>query len=169
MGSTRRTERAADRATAFRHEVEAEWECVPGQNLPARGCRPIAVLGRERRRRRYGDPLDRRPEEVLRDVTNGLSSERPRSTSTRSCSPGTTPTIDGVDDEATTPCARSTARTARPRDPRQRVQGPGRERLIAGDIRPPGRALPRRDGVLAKWAEEFRTFWDLPDDFEVPA
>ena len=45
-----------------------------------------------------------------------------------------------------------------------------REQLLADDIPAPARALYR--DVLAispGWAREFRAFWDLPGDFEVPA
>jgi len=41
---------------------------------------------------------------------------------------------------------------------------------VTGDIPAPTAALYR--DVLsfsAKWAEEFRSFWSLPDDYEVPA
>ena len=44
-----------------------------------------------------------------------------------------------------------------------------REMLLAGDIPVPARAMYRDVmEVSPTWAHEFRAFWDLPDNFEVP-
>ena len=157
----------------FVSEVEAEWEYVPGQNYPARVLPPeslFSVVSGDGGG--YGDPLERRPEEVLRDVTDGLSSERTALdvyavVFTRDDAG----LIDGVDAAATT-----TLRAQHRRDrlaraiPASEYKARVRERLIAGDIPAPAAALYR--DVLqfsAKWAAEFRAFWQLPDDYEVPA
>jgi acetone carboxylase alpha subunit len=120
----------------------------------------------------YGDPLERRPQEVLRDVVDGLSGEQTaldvyavvftRDDAQR---------VTGVDTEATKALrARHRADRLARAVPASQYKATVRERLLAGDIPAPAAALYR--DVLrfsAKWAAEFRTFWDLPDDYEVPA
>ena len=138
----------------FVSEVEAEWEYVPGQNYPARVLPPeslFSVVSGDGGG--YGDPLERRPEEVLRDVTDGLSSERTALdvyavVFTRDDAD----LIDGVDAEAT-PALRAQHRQgpARPRRPGQRIQGPGPRAADRGrHTGPRGRALPGRAAVLGQ-------------------
>ena len=157
----------------FVSAVEAEWEYVPGQNYAARALPAeslFSVVSGDGGG--YGDPLERRPEEVLRDVVDGLSSEQTALdvyavVFTRDDAN----LVNGVDAKAT---AALRARHRKDRlaraIPASEYKARVRERLITGDIPAPAAALYR--DVLrfsAKWAAEFRTFWELPDDYEVPA
>jgi N-methylhydantoinase B/oxoprolinase/acetone carboxylase alpha subunit len=157
----------------FVREVEADWEYVPGQNYPARplpaGSLFSIVSGDGGG---YGDPLERNPGAVLRDVLDGLSSERTAlDVYGVVLTHDETQAVTGVD-----PGATASTREQRRRDRLARAisaaeyKARTRQRLLTGDIPAPARALYR--DVLAfspKWAEEFRAFWDLPEDYEVPA
>jgi len=157
----------------FVTRIEAEWEYVPGQNYPANALPPnslFSVVSGDGGG--YGDPLERSPDAVLRDVSDGLSSERTalevyavvftRDGDKRP---------DGVDVDATTELRAQHRRDRLARAiPAQEYKAQVRARLIAGDIPDPAAAMYR--DVLrfsANWAAEFRGFWDLPDDYEVPA
>jgi acetone carboxylase, alpha subunit len=156
---------------AFVSQITADWEFIPGQNYPTRSLPPYSLFsvvsgdggG-------YGDPLDRRPQDVLRDLDDGLSSER------------TAGAVYGVvilrgqdgrtrvDEEATNALRllRRQERLARG-VPAQEYKARVRQQLISGDVPPPARALYR--DVLAfspTWAAEFRRFWSLPDDYQMP-
>ena len=155
---------------AFVREVEADWEFAHGQNYPARSLEPYSIFsvvsgdggG-------YGDPLERDPRGVIRDLDNGITTER------------TVREVYGVVveaspeghtfDEASTAELRAEKRRQRLERgvPAAEYKHRMKERLLAGDIPEPARALYADVlGVSAKFAAEFRTFWGLPDDYEVP-
>ena len=67
-----------DRAVPqFVEDVDADWHCVLGQNVPTAALEPFSLFsvvsgdggG-------YGDPLLRAPADIVRDVANGLSGVR---------------------------------------------------------------------------------------------
>ena len=156
----------------FVTQLDGEWEFVPGQNYPARSLPEYSLFsvvsgdggG-------FGDPLERNPEHVVRDVNDGLSGARRAAEVYGVALVADDAGAHQVDTAATTKLrqdlrAQRLARAVPAREYKARV----RERLLTGDIPAPAAALYR--DVLsfsAKWAEEFRSFWSLPDDYEVPA
>jgi acetone carboxylase alpha subunit len=169
----------ADRAIPlFVEEVEADWRCVLGQNVPTASLEPYSLFsvvsgdggG-------YGDPLLRSPADVIRDYTNGLSGTRVAAdvygvviTETPDPNSDGSGVTVGYDKEATDALRAEHRRQRLQRAiPAAEYKKRQRERLLAGDIPVPARAMYRDVmEVSPAWATEFRTFWDLPDDFEVP-
>ncbi len=156
----------------FVRELGGQWEYVGGQNYQTRTLPPYTVFsvvtgdggG-------YGDPIERDPALVVQDldagVTNVRTAERVYGVVVASSDAGEF----AVDLDATA-ARRQQIRGERLRRsvPARQYKEQARERLLAGDIPAPARALYR--DVLAVspgWAREFRSFWDLPEDFEVPA
>jgi N-methylhydantoinase B/oxoprolinase/acetone carboxylase alpha subunit len=161
----------ADRAIPqFVEEVEADWRCVLGQNVPTAALEPFSLFsvvsgdggG-------YGDPLLRSPADVLRDYSNGLSGTRVAADVY-----GVVVTEDedgniGYDKEATEALRQKHRKERLERAiPAAEYKRRERERLVSGDIPVPAKAMYRDVmEVSPAWAKEFRTFWDLPDDFVV--
>jgi acetone carboxylase alpha subunit len=161
----------ADRAVPqFVDEIDADWECVLGQNVPTASLKPFSLFsvvsgdggG-------YGDPLLRPPAEVVHDIANGLSGTRVAADVY-----GVVITEDSegsvwFDDEATASLRAEHRRQRLERAvPASEYKRHQRERLLSGDIPSPARAMYRDVmQVSPSWAAEFRTFWDLPEDFQV--
>jgi hypothetical protein len=117
----------------------------------------------------YGDPLLRPPAEVVHDIANGLSGTRVAADVY-----GVVITEDSegsvwFDDEATASLRAEHRRQRLERAvPASEYKRHQRERLLSGDIPSPARAMYRDVmQVSPSWAAEFRTFWDLPEDFQV--
>jgi N-methylhydantoinase B/oxoprolinase/acetone carboxylase alpha subunit len=155
----------------FVQSIEAEWEFVHGQNYTARPLPPFSIFsvvsgdggG-------YGDPLERDPSSVVLDLDNAVTTER------------TARDVYGVvvsrgergfevDAKATEEIRDAKRRERLERGvPASQYKKQVRERLLSGDIPGPAKALYRDVlKISAKFANEFKTFWDLPDDYEVPA
>jgi hypothetical protein len=150
--------------------VKADWRCVLGQNVPTAALEPFSLFsvvsgdggG-------YGDPLLRSPADVLRDYSNGLSGKRVAADVY-----GVVVTEDeegniGYDKEATEALRQKHRKERLERAiPAAEYKRRERERLVSGDIPVPAKAMYRDVmEVSPAWAKEFRTFWDLPDDFQV--
>lgn len=155
---------------AFVTQIEADWEFVPGQNYPASALPPYSVFsvvsgdggG-------YGDPLERDPAAVTRDVANGLSSCRTAS-EVYGVVIGSEGDAGPVADIAATEQLREQRRRERLARavPAREYKRQARERLLRGDLPAPARALYADVmRISARWAAEFCRFWDLPDDFEL--
>ena len=154
----------------FVEDVEADWHCVLGQNVPTASLEPFSLFsvvsgdggG-------YGDPLLRAPVDIVRDVENGLSGSRVAADVY-----GVVVTV-GTDggvayDKDATESLRAQHRRERLQRgvPAAEYKSRERERLISGDIPEPARAMYRDVMQISSiWAAEFRSFWDLPEGFEV--
>jgi N-methylhydantoinase B/oxoprolinase/acetone carboxylase alpha subunit len=162
-----------DRAVPqFVEDVDADWQCVLGQNVPTAALEPFSLFsvvsgdggG-------YGDPLLRAPADIVRDVANGLSGLRVAADVY-----GVAVTVNGegdvgIDQEATDRLRGEQRRQRLERAvPAAEYKRRERERLIAGDIPAPARVMYRDVMQISPiWAAEFRSFWDLPEAFEVSA
>ena len=151
---------------AFVDQIDADWELVLGQNYPVReldaGSLFSVVTGDGGG---FGDPLERDPAGVARDVANSLTSVE---TARRVF--GVVFAADGAIDDAATADRRAEIRALRRSRglPAVEYKARARERVLARTFPEPVRAM--YSDVLrisAKFATEFRTFWDLPDDYEV--
>lgn len=154
----------------FVEQVSADWTCVLGQNVPTSSLEPYSLFsvvsgdggG-------YGDPLLRAPQDVLRDVENGLSGVRVAADVYGVVVTKSEHDEIGFDAQATE-LLRAQHRRERlargvPADDYKRLQ---RERVVDGDIPAPARAMYRDVMAISPaWAKEFRSFWDLPEGFEV--
>jgi N-methylhydantoinase B/oxoprolinase/acetone carboxylase alpha subunit len=153
----------------FVRMIRGDWKFVHGQNYPASSVPPYSVFsvvsgdggG-------YGDPLERDPRLVVKDLENGLTSMRTArnvyGVVAREATAGFV-----VDDEATRRLREEKRRERLARGlPAAEYKRRVRERLVSGDIPQPAKALYRDVlRISQKWAREFREFWDLPEDFEV--
>jgi N-methylhydantoinase B/oxoprolinase/acetone carboxylase alpha subunit len=153
----------------FVRMVEADWDFAHGQNYPARPLPPYSIYsvvtgdGSG-----YGDPLERDPALVARDLRNGV-------TTRRAARDVYGVVVDErtfeVDSRATEEVRAQKRRERLARGiPAQEYKRRARERVLSKDFPLPVRRLYA--DVLArseKFASEFKRFWDLPDDYEVTA
>jgi acetone carboxylase, alpha subunit len=156
-------------APDFVGEIAADWEFAHGQNYAARALAPFSIFsvvsgdggG-------YGDPLERDPERVVWDLDNGLTTER---TAREVYGVVLAPSSDGhaIDDEETARLREQKRKERLERAiPAAEYKGRIRERIVAGDLPKPAKALYADVlQVSEKFAAEFRSFWDLPEDFVV--
>jgi acetone carboxylase, alpha subunit len=151
----------------FVRMVKADWEFSHGQNYPARALPPgslFSVVSGDGGG--YGDPLERDPALVARDIENGTTTKRAARDVYGVVLDETSFTVDAV---GTDQLRASKRRERLARGVRASVyKGRMRERVLAHDFPRPASALYR--DVLAispKFAKEFRTFWDLPEDYTV--
>lgn len=151
---------------AFVEEIDADWELVLGQNYPVRelaaGSLFSVVTGDGGG---FGDPLERIPEEVARDVANALTS---RDTARRVY--GVELDAGGTVDRQATDAARQAIRDRRRARgvPAADYKAKARERVLARGFPEPVRAMYADViRISQKFATEFRAFWDLPADYEV--
>jgi len=151
----------------FVRMIQAEWEFVAGQNRPTQPVEPhslFSVVSGDGGG--YGDPLERDPVLVARDLRNGLTSKR------------TARDVYGVvlDDASLDVNLPATEELRREKRRQRLARGipateyklRARERVLARDFPAPVMALYQ--DVLArseKFAAEFKAFWNLPDDYEV--
>jgi len=153
--------------TAFARQLGGEWEPVVGSNYMATRLKAFdiftAVTGDGGG---FGDPILRNPAAVAQDVRQGQTSRRAAAAIYSVALGG-----DGAIDAGETETLRLRQREQR----RQRgVPAPDyktemRERVLRGDFPPPVKRM--YVDVLrksAKFAREFRAFWDLPDDWQMP-
>jgi len=152
-------------APDFVRMVKADWEFAHGQNYPARALPPgslFSVVSGDGGG--YGDPLERDPALVVRDLEDGTTTARAAGD------------VYGVVVDETTVAADAAATTAlRALKRRERLargvpasayKRQMRERVVAHDFPRPAAALYRDVlRISPKFAREFRTFWDLPDDY----
>ena len=155
----------------FVRTVRADWEFVHGQNYAARPLPAYSLFsvvsgdggG-------YGDPLERDPSAVARDLENGVTTLR---TARNVYGVVVRETPDGfeVDADATQRLREEKRRERIERAvPAAEYKRRVRQRLLAGDIPAPAKALYRDVlRISSKWARGFREFWDLPEEYEVPA
>jgi N-methylhydantoinase B/oxoprolinase/acetone carboxylase alpha subunit len=154
----------------FVEDVQADWHCVLGQNVPTSSLEPFSLFsvvsgdggG-------YGDPLLRSPADVIRDVKNGLSGVR--------VAADVYGVVINFDSEGVVTYDKDATETLHAEHRRQRLargvpaaeyKQHERERLISGDVPETARAMYRDVmQVSPTWAAEFRSFWDLPEGFEV--
>jgi acetone carboxylase alpha subunit len=154
----------------FVEDVQADWHCVLGQNVPTSFLEPFSLFsvvsgdggG-------YGDPLLRSPADVIRDVKNGLSGVR--------VAADVYGVVVNVNSEGVVTYDKDATEALRAEHRRQRLargvpaaeyKRHERERLISGDVPETARAMYRDVmEVSPTWAAEFRSFWDLPEGFEV--
>lgn len=153
----------------FVRMIEAEWDFAHGQNYPARPLPPYSIYsvvtgdGSG-----YGDPLERDPALVVRDLRNGV-------TTRRAARDVYGVVLDErtleVDERATAELRAEKRRQRLARGvPAQEYKRRARERVLAKDFPLPVRRLYA--DVLArsaKFAAEFKRFWELPEDYEVTA
>jgi len=151
----------------FVREVKADWDFAHGQNYPTRHLPPNSlysvVTGDGSG---YGDPLERDPAHVIRDLRNEVATQRAaRDVYKVVFDPQTLE----VDAEATRLLRDQERKDRLARGlPAAEYKRRTRELVTAGGFPPPVAALYR--DVLrksAKFGAEFRAFWDLPDDYEV--
>jgi acetone carboxylase alpha subunit len=151
---------------AFVDAIDADWELVLGQNYPVRELDPgslFSVVTGDGGG--FGDPLERLPVHVARDVVNRLTS---RDTAARVF--GVVIGEDDVVDEAATAERRAGIRRQRLERgiPAAEYRAAARERVLAKDFPQPVRAMYADViRISRKFANEFRAFWALPDDYEV--
>lgn len=151
----------------FVRAVDAEWDFSHGQNYPTRHLPPHSlysvVTGDGSG---YGDPLERDPGLVVRDLRNQVATLRAaRDVYGVVVDPNTLE----VDVIATDAFRAGKRRQRLERGvPAKEFKRSTRERVLAKDFPEPVAAL-YRDVIAhsAKFAREFRSFWDLPDDYEV--
>jgi N-methylhydantoinase B/oxoprolinase/acetone carboxylase alpha subunit len=156
----------------FVRMLGGEWEYVPGQNYAARALPENSVFsvvsgdggG-------FGDPILRDPAGILDDLAKGVTTLR---TSHDVYGVVVVTAADGTRsvDEAATTARRAEIRAQRLQRgiPAAQYRVQARQRIVDGDLPIPAKALYRDVmRISAKWRREFTTFWDLPEDFEVPA
>ncbi|MFN8187905.1 MAG: hydantoinase B/oxoprolinase family protein [Gaiellales bacterium] len=151
----------------FVRMVDADWECHPGANLRTRWAQPYdmftAVTGDGGG---FGDPIERDPEAVARDV-------RERMTTSRAASDVYCVALrnDGSIDQAGTEALRAARRRERMTEslPADEYRRRERQRLLTGDVGKPVRRC-YNDLLRASpaFGAAFRSFWDLDDGFLVP-
>lgn len=155
----------------FIRDLGGDWECVPGQNLPARSLPSqslFSVVSGDGGG--YGDPLERDPALVVRDLDNGLTSLRTAQDVHGVVVARPAGQAHTVDEQATWDLRAAKRRQRLERAvPAAEYKARARERLLTGDIPAPAKALYRDVlRVSERWASEFLSFWGLPDDYEVP-
>jgi acetone carboxylase, alpha subunit len=151
----------------FVQMVKADWEFIHGQNYPARGLPPgslFSVVSGDGGG--YGDPLERDPALVMRDFRSGLTTRR-----------AVKDVYGVVIDEANLeldPAATQELRSSKRRErlsrgmPAAAYKRQMRERVLAHDFPQPAAAMYRDVLKISdKFAKEFRSFWDLPEDYTV--
>jgi acetone carboxylase alpha subunit len=151
----------------FVRMVEGRWECHPGANLRTRWVEPYdmftAVTGDGGG---FGDPIERDPQAVARDVQRGMTTAR-AARAVYCVALGS----DGAVDEEGTERLRRERRLERLRDalPADEYRRRERERLLEGRI---GTPVQRCYNDLLRssptFARRFREFWELPEGFVVP-
>lgn len=147
--------------------VSAEWEFIHGQNYPARGLPPgslFSVVSGDGGG--YGDPLEREPSLVARDFQNGI-------TTARAVRDVYGVVLDEANFVVDAP-ATVELRIAKRRERLSRAIPAGeykrrmRERVLAGDFPKPAAALYKDVlKISKKFANEFRSFWNLPEDYAI--
>ncbi|MEI7742612.1 MAG: 5-oxoprolinase, partial [Chloroflexota bacterium] len=141
-------------------------ELVLGQNYPVRELDPgslFSVVTGDGGG--FGDPLEREAIHVARDVANSLTSA-----GTAERVYGVVLGADGTPDGAATAARRVEMRRERLARaiPAAEYKAKARERVVAKDFPKPVRAMYSDViRISRKFATEFRSFWDLPDDYEV--
>jgi N-methylhydantoinase B/oxoprolinase/acetone carboxylase alpha subunit len=151
---------------AFVKGIAADWELVLGQNYPVRELDPgslFSVVTGDGGG--YGDPLERAPELVARDVDDTLTAA-----ATAERVYGVVLTADGRPDVDATAARRAEMRQARRARavPAAEYKARARERVLAREFPKPVSAMYSDViRISRKFATEFRSFWDLPDDYEV--
>jgi acetone carboxylase alpha subunit len=148
--------------------IDADWEFVPGQNYPTKPIEPFSLYSLvSGDGGGYGDPLERDPRLVVRDLHNKVTTPR------------TARDVYGVvvDDQSEVDLAATEQLRRERREqrlargvPAQEYKQQARKRILAKEFSPPVRAF--YSDVLVKsekFARQFREFWDLPDDYEVGA
>ncbi len=151
---------------AFVKAISADWELVLGQNYPVRELEPgslFSVVTGDGGG--FGDPIEREPLHVARDVANALTSAE---TAERIYGVRLGP--DGSVDAAATKELRSAMRRRRLERgvPAREYKATARERVLAKDFPKPVQAMYRDViRISRKFATEFRSFWNLPADYEV--
>jgi len=152
---------------AFKQELGGRWEAVIGSNYPATRLKPYdiftAVSGDGGG---FGDPIERDPEAVAADVRRGHTSKR----AAREVY-AVALQADGMVDGPQTEALRQRRREQRRKDgiPASEYRARMRERVQRGEFAPPVKRMYL--DVLrksAKFAREFRTFWNLPEDWTMP-
>lgn len=154
----------------FVRTIEAEWDFAHGQNYPARPLPPYSIYsvvtgdGSG-----YGDPLERDPALVVRDLRNGVTTRR-AARDVYGVVVVDERTLE-IDERATAELRAEKRRERLARGvPAQEYKRRARERVLAKDFPFPVRRLYA--DVLArsaKFAAEFKRFWELPEDYEVTA
>lgn len=156
----------------FVRTVKAEWDFAHGQNYPTRSLPPYSlysvVTGDGSG---YGDPLERDLALVVRDLENQVTTVRTaRAVYGVVVTEGEGGAFE-VDEERTRERRADIRRERLERSvPAAEYKRAARERVLAKDFPVPVRRLYA--DVLAKsakFASEFRSFWDLPEDYEVEA
>ncbi len=151
----------------FVRMVEADWDFAHGQNYPARPLPPHSIYsvvtgdGSG-----YGDPLERDPAMVVRDLRNQVGTLRAARDVYAVVLDPETLAVDQVGTDQLR-AERKKQRLERA-IPAAEYKRRARERVLEKDFPLPVRRLYA--DVLAKsekFATEFRTFWDLPDDYGV--
>jgi N-methylhydantoinase B/oxoprolinase/acetone carboxylase alpha subunit len=147
--------------------VSADWEFIHGQNYPARALPPgslFSVVSGDGGG--YGDPLEREPSFVARDFLNGITTARAVRDVYGVVLDGTTSAVDGP--------ATVELRAAKRRErlsravPASEYKRQMRERVLAREFPKPAAALYRDVlSISKKFADEFRAFWELPEDYAV--
>lgn len=151
--------------------VDGDWEYVPGQNYPSRSLPAnsmFSVVSGDGGG--YGDPLEREPSHVIRDLLAGVTTLR-TSVDVYGVVIVSDESGHKVDEEATLELRSNKRKQRLARGiPAKLYKEQMRRRVVEGDIPTPAKALYIDVlHISKKWAEEFRTFWSLPDDFEVSA
>jgi N-methylhydantoinase B/oxoprolinase/acetone carboxylase alpha subunit len=147
--------------------ISADWEFIHGQNYPARGLPPgslFSVVSGDGGG--YGDPLERDPAQVARDFQNGLTTAR----AVREVYGVVMDEVSFAVDQSATRDLRSGKRRDRLARgiPASAYKQQMRERVLAHDFPQPAAALYQDVlKISKKFAAEFRTFWDLPEDYAV--
>lgn len=152
---------------AYQELLGGEWEAVVGSNYPATRLPAYGIFsvvtgdggG-------FGDPIERDPESVAKDVRNGWSSRR--AAHDVYC---VALLEDGSVDVEGTKELRKQRRRWRLENgiPAATYKAKTRDRVERGDFQPPVKRMYA--GVMrisTEFAAKFRKFWDLPDHWQIP-
>ena len=147
--------------------IKADWEFAHGQNYAARALPPgslFSVVSGDGGG--YGDPLERDPSFVARDCQNGTTTARAVREVYGVVLDNASFEVDasGTDQLRKSKRLERLARGIPAKDYKRQM----RERVLARDFPLPAAALYR--DVLAispKFANEFKSFWALPDDYTI--
>ncbi len=152
----------------FVRMVEADWELIPGENRVGRPARPYdlftAMTGDGGG---FGDPIERAPELVRRDLENRVTTTRTaRHVYCVAIDPETLE-VDAVETER----LRARRREERKRQalPAAEYRARERKRVLDGDFAPPTARMYRDVlGYSERFRQAFMEFWDLPADWRLP-
>jgi acetone carboxylase, alpha subunit len=113
----------------------------------------------------YGDPLERDPKALVQDIARHVFLP-----DTIERAFGVVVTGDGDDAKVNTAATNKARAAIRKRRaaravPYDEFKQAERERITTANLSQPVREMYRQSMVSPNWAEEFRTFWDLPADF----